>query len=193
VSVVYALLLEVTAVVVIAPLAGVALAVRDFRGLRRAVIALALLGGGSLASAMLIAGVPWQTAMATHLTLGTAAIALAVFGAWCGATFRDPLDAAACSVAVVLLSTCGLFALGSLSADLPTPLVNAALLANPIVAVASAANIDLLRFEFLYQISPIAHGRFDYPAWYLAAACFSLVSLMAAAGVARARRFEGLR
>ena len=189
---VYALLWEVTAVVVIAPLAGVALAARDFRGLRRAVIALALLGGASLAAA-LIAGVPWQTAMATHLTLGTAAIALAVFGAWCGSTFRDPLDAAACSVAVVLVATCGLFALGTLSADLPTSLVNAALLANPIVAVASAANIDLLRFEFLYQISPIAHGRFDYPAWYLAATCFSLVSLMAAAGVARARRFEGLR
>jgi hypothetical protein len=131
--------------------------------------------------------------MATHLTLGAAGLALAVFGAWCGSTFRDPLDAAACSVAVVLIATCGLFALGTLSADLPTSVVNAALLANPIVAVASAANIDLLRFEFLYQISPIAHGRFDYPAWYLAAACFSLVSLMAAAGVARARRFEGLR
>jgi hypothetical protein len=192
VSVVYALLLEVTAVVVIAPLAGVALAARDFRGLRRAVIVLALLGGGSMA-ATLFARVPWQTVMATHLTLGTAAIALAVFGAWCGSIFRDPLDAAACSVAVVLISTCGLFALGSLSADLPTPVVNAALLANPIVAVASAANIDLLRFEFLYQISPIAHGRFDYPVWYMAAACFSLVSLTAAAGVVRARRFEGLR
>jgi hypothetical protein len=189
---VYALLWEVTAVVVIAPLAGVALAARDFRGLRRAVIALALLGGVSLAAA-LIAGVPWQTAIATHLTLGTAGLALAVFGAWCGATFRDPLDAAACSVAVVLVATCGLFALGTLSADLPTSVVNAALLANPIVAVASAANIDLLRFEFLYQISPIAHGRFDYPAWYLAAACFSLVSLMAAGGVVRARRLEGLR
>jgi hypothetical protein len=192
VSVVYALLWETTALVVIAPLAGVALAVRDFRGLRRAVIVLALVAGVSMVAAM-SARVPWQTVVATHLTLGTAAVALAVFGAWCGSTFRDPLDAAACSVAVVLIATCGLFALGSLSADLPTGLVNAALLANPIVAVASAANIDLLRFEFLYQISPIAHGRFDYPAWYLAAACFSLVSLMAAAGVARARRFEGLR
>ena len=191
-SVVYALLWETTALVVIAPLAGVALAVRDFRGLRRAAIVLALVAGVSMVAAM-SARVPWQTVVATHLTLGTAAIALAVFGALCGSTFRDPLDAAACSVAVVLIATCGLFALGSLSADLPTGLVNAALLANPIVAVASAADIDLLRFEFLYQISPIAHGRFDYPAWYLAAACFSLVSLMAAAGVVRARRFEGLR
>ena len=192
-SVVYALLWETTAVVVIAPLAGVALASRDFRGLRRAVIALALLGGVSAVAAMSIARVPWQTVVATHLTLGTVAIALAVFGAWCGSTFRDPLDAAACSVAVVLVATCGLFGLGTLSADLPTSVVNAALMANPIVAVASAANIDLLRFEFLYQISPIAHGRFDYPAWYLAAACFSLVSLMAAGGVVRARRLEGLR
>jgi hypothetical protein len=193
VSVVYVLLWEAAILVLIAPLAGVALAGRDFRGLRRTVIVLALLGGVSTASAILIARVPWPTAMATHLTLGAAAIALAMFGAWCGSTFGDPLDAAACSLAVTLMATCGFFFLGSLIEDLPTPMLNAALLANPIVAVASAANIDLLRFEFLYQISPIAHRRFDYPAWYLAAAWFSLVSLIAAAGVARARRLEGLR
>jgi hypothetical protein len=193
VSIVYVLLLEAAAVVVVAPLTGVALAGRGFHGVRPAVIVLALLGGASAASAILIARMPWQMAMATHLTLEAAAIALALLGAWCGATCRDPLDAAACSVSVGLIATCGLFSLGTLGADLPTPVVNAALLANPIVAVASAANIDLLRFEFLYQISPIAHRGFDYPTWYLAVACFSLVSLMAAAGVARTRRFEGLR
>ena len=192
-SVLYALLWETAAVVVIAPLAGVALAGHGFRALRRASILFALVGTVSISSAVLIARVPWPTAMATHLTLGAAAIALAVLGAWCGSMFRDSLDAAACSVTVALIATCGLFFLGSLGADLPTPVVNAALLANPIVAVASAANIDLLRFEFLYQISPIAHRRFDYPAWHLAVACFALVSLMAAAGVARARRLEGLR
>jgi hypothetical protein len=183
----------VAAVVVIGPLAGVALAGRDFRPLRLAAIVFALLGGVSMSAAILVARVPWPIAMATHLTLAAAAIALAGLGAWCGSTFRDPLDAAACSVTAALIATCGLFFLGSLSADLPTPVVNAALLANPIVAVASAANIDLLRFEFLYQISPIAHRRFDYPAWHLAVAFFALVSLMAAAGVARARRLEGLR
>jgi hypothetical protein len=193
VSVVYVLLWEAAALVLIAPLAGVALAGRDFRGLRGLVIVLALLGGVSAASATVVAHVPWQTVMATHLTLGAAAIALAMLGAWCGSTLRDPLDAAACSMAVALIATCGLFSIGSLSADLPTPVVNVALLANPIVAVASAANIDLLRFEFLYQISPIAHRRFDYPTWYLAAFCFSLVALLAAAGVARTRRFEGLQ
>jgi hypothetical protein len=193
VSVVYVLLWEAAALVLIAPLAGVALAGRDFRGLRGPVIVLALLGGVSAASATVVAHVPWQTVMATHLTLGAAAIALAMLGAWCGSTLGDPLDAAACSMAVALIATCGLFSIGSLSADLPTPVVNVALLANPIVAVASAANIDLLRFEFLYQISPIAHRRFDYPTWYLAAFYFSLVALLAAAGVARARRFEGLQ
>jgi hypothetical protein len=193
VSVVYTLLWETVAVVVIAPLAGVALAGHGFRALRRAAILFAVMGGVSISSAILIARVPWQTAMAAHLTLGTAAIALAVLGGWCGSTFRDPLDAAACSVTVALIATCGLFFLGSTGADLPTPVVNAALLVNPIVAVASAANIDLLRFEFLYQISPIAHRRFDYPAWHLAAACFALVSLMAGAGAARARRREGLQ
>ena len=71
--------------------------------------------------------------------------------------------------------------------------MNAALLANPIVAVASAANIDLLRFEFLYQVSPIVHRTFDYPTWYLAVACFSAAALLATAGAAHARRLEGVR
>ena len=92
-----------------------------------------------------------------------------------------------------LIATCGLLSLGSFSGDLPTPIVNAALLANPIVAVASAANVDLLRFEFLYQVSPIVHGTFDYPTWYGAVACFSVAALIAATGAAHARRFEGVR
>lgn len=189
----YVLVSEAAAVVVIAPLTGVALAARGLRGLRQAVIVLALLEGVSLSWAVLGARLPWQTAMAAHLTLGAAAFALVALGAWCGSTFRDPLDASACSVSMALVATCGLFVSGSLGADLPTPVVNAALLANPIIAVGSAADIDLLRSDFLYQISPIAHRRFAYPAWYLSAGYFSMVSLMAAAGVARARRFKGLR
>jgi len=141
----------------------------------------------------LVSGVPWDTAMASHLTLAAAALALAALGAWCGSTFLDPLDAGACSVAVALVATCGLFAAGSLVADLPTPVVNAALLTNPIIAVTSAANIDLLRSDFLYQISPIAHRHFEYPVWYLAVTCFSCISLCAAGGVVRARRLGGHR
>ena len=140
-----------------------------------------------------MAGLPWPTALEAHLTLGAATLALGALGVWCGSAFRDPLDAAASSLAAALVATCGLLCLGSFSADLPTPIVNAALLANPIVAVASAANIDLLRFEFLYQTSPIVHRTFDYPTWYLAVACFSVAALIATAGAAHARRLEGVR
>jgi hypothetical protein len=189
----YVLIGEAAAVVVAAPLAGVALAGSRLRGLRWALIALALLGGLSVSWTMLMARLPWQTAVEVHLTLGAATLALSALGIWCGSAFRDPLDAAAWSLAVPLIATCGLLSLGSFSADLPTPIVNAALLANPIVAVASAANIDLLRFEFLYQVSPIVHRTFDYPTWYAAVACFSVAALIAATGAAHARRFEGVR
>lgn len=189
----YVLIGEAAAVVVAAPLAGVALAGRRLRGLRWALIVLALFAGVSVSWTILVAHVPWPTALQAHLTLGAATLALGALGIWCGSAFRDPLDAAAWSVAVALIATCGLLSLGSFSADLPTPIVNAALLANPIVAVASAANIDLLRFEFLYQVSPIVHRTFDYPTWYLAVACFSAAALIATAGAAHARRLEGVR
>ena len=75
---VYVLLGEAAAVVVIAPLAGVALAGRELRELRLSAIVLALLGGVSMAAAVLIARVPWQAAMAAHLTLAAAAVGLAI-------------------------------------------------------------------------------------------------------------------
>ena len=48
--------------------------------------------------------------VASHATLAAVALALTVFGALCAARLRDPLDAAGCSLAVVLAATGGLFA-----------------------------------------------------------------------------------
>ena len=187
------LIVETAVSVVTAPLAGVLLATRRFRGLGTSAIALAVLLAVSLLWTTLLVHAPWGASLAAHLTLGAAAVALGAAGAWFGSALPDPLDAVACAAAVVLAATCGLFATGYLGADLPTSIVNAALMANPIVAVASAAHIDVLRSEFLYQISPIAHRRFDYPEWYLAVMCFVVVALISAAGVARARRLESLQ
>ena len=68
-------------------------------------------------------------------TLAVIGLALAALGGWFGAAWRDPLDAAAFSSSTALVAALGLFAAGPLAADLPTGIVNAALAANPIVAL----------------------------------------------------------
>ena len=93
-----------------------------------------------------------------------------------------------CSVGSALLAAFGIFAAGPLAANLPTPVVNAALMASPIVSAASAADVDLLRTDLLYRISPLAHGRFDYPSWFAPLAVYGTLLLISLAGTARALR-----
>src|SRR4029434_6191515 len=121
-------------------------------------------------------------------TVGTIGFALAALGVWCGSVWRDPLDAAACSVGIAMLAAFGIFAAGPLAANLPTPVVNAALIASPIVSAASAADVDIFRTDLLYRISPLAHGRFDYPAWFTPLAAYGTLLLISVARTDRAFR-----
>ena len=103
-----------------------------------------------------------------HATVAAVALALAVFGAFCGVAFADPLDGAACSLGLVLLAAAGLLVAGASLDGVPRPLIDLALRASPLVAMTSAARIDILRMDVLYQISPLAHVQVDYPTWYAA-------------------------
>ena len=184
-------ILESAILVVAAPLCGVALATRRFRG---AVLAAALLAVALLVSAaatLTLAG--WSPAEArlvlvSHATLAVVGLALAAFGGWVGVSFRDPLDAAAVSAGTALVAALGLFAAGPMAADLPTPIVNAALSANPIVAAASAADVDLLRTDLLYRLSPLAHRSFDYPSWYFPLAVYGAILLVSLVAASRSMR-----
>src|SRR4051812_2743214 len=80
----------------------------------------------------------------------------------------DQLDAIAATTVTVAAAMFGVFALGNLTARLSTPLLDAMLMANPIVAVASAADIDIFHGAFLYDHSPVAHRAFHYPSWPVA-------------------------
>lgn len=192
-------IVEAAVVVLTAPLAGVALGSRlADRGVWAALgpptIALAALlslSGLATIAARGVTNETLRTALVSHTTLGAAALALGAFGALCRSAFRDPLDAAACGAGLAIVAAAGLFAAGPAVADLPTPLVNAALAANPIVATASAANIDLLRTDLLYRLSPLAHRRFDYPVWYAASAGYLAVAIICVACVARLRPPKG--
>jgi hypothetical protein len=101
--------------------------------------------------------------------------------------FVDPLDRIAVGTLAGLTLTLGLFLLGDIAATLTLTAINMLLLANPLVAVGSAARIDIFHTPWLYDVSPIAHRDFQYPAWPAAAALYACVGA-ATFVAARARR-----
>jgi hypothetical protein len=183
------LLVESVLIVIVAPLAGVALAhwrrtparvgivnvpcrsdrrvawsvamwlfagVALFAALS-ATVAVAVLGAMSSSFARPVAH--------SHATLSAAALALGSVGVLSATAVDDPLDAVAAASACSALLGGSIFFFGPLLTDLPTPLLNIGVLVNPIVAIAAAADLDIFRMEALYRLSPLAHLRFDYPAW----------------------------
>jgi hypothetical protein len=198
-----ALVLQTVFVVIGAPLAGVAVAASRLRKLvviNRAETLRSLwsiawaIGTGvtvfAATSAVLALAVMGTTAglpllIISRATLWAATLALAALGAVCASSFSDPLDAAGCALALAFVVAAGVLVVGPAAAGAPTSVINAALLASPIVAIASAADIDILRGDVLYRLSPLAHIRFDYPAWQTAVgiyvtvgfACFTAMAL----------------
>jgi hypothetical protein len=168
------------AVIVGAPLVGVALSrpggsppVRAIITVRRSMLAVlalvvvsALLTLAATTPALDQLAPVWQS----HATLASVALALVLLGAACGSVFRDPLDAAAVGAGASLLMAGGMLAGGARIADLPRGVIEAGMLASPLIAIAGSAHVDLLRIEPLYQISPLAHLSIDYPAWSASAA-----------------------
>ena len=181
-----ALLIEALSTVIVAPVIGVAV-----RSLRARVVVLGLLLVLSFVAQMVGGGLSPATFgafAAAHATIGAAAFALAAIGALCRAACDDALDAIGLTAIVGAVAGFGVFLLGNFATELPTPLLNSALTANPIVATASAANIDIFRGALLYQFSPIAHREFQYPDWQLAAALYSGIAIAASLATARACR-----
>ncbi len=191
-----ALLYTVGAVVLFAPLAGVVVAVggrvrRESEGRSGALettwsllVAVAMLVAASAALTVFGWGQSDADALrlvaTSHATVFAVALALSGFGAVCGATFNDSLDAAGCSLSVVLVAAGGLLVAGAALANVPRALIDVALTASPFVTMASAAHIDVMRMAVPYQMSPLAHLQLQYPSWYsacgwylaLAALCF---------------------
>ena len=105
-----------------------------------------------------------STMAQSHAIVWAAALFLTMVGATCASMFSEPLDAAACAMAIALSVALALFAAGPVLDAIPRWLLDGALILNPLVAVASAASFDLFRTELLYQLSPLAHRHVDYPA-----------------------------
>lgn len=162
-----ALLIEAGLLALAAPLVGVALAPTP-GVFRRMVPPVAAFTSASLTATLVVAsatGLTWAPALRSHATLAAVAVALAALGAFVRSRCDDLLDAAAASVTVSVALTGFLIAAGPATANWSQAVVDGGLLANPVIAIASAAGIDPLRGEALYQLSPIAHRRFTYPSW----------------------------
>ena len=119
----------------------------------------------------------------SHATMFAVAFALAAFGALCAATLIDPLDAAACSLAIVLTAAGGLLVAGASLTDVPLALIDVAVTASPLVAMTASAHIDLSRMAVPYQMSPLAHLQVDYPAWYAACGWYLLFAAACVLGM----------
>jgi hypothetical protein len=174
--------------VLLAPAASIVTATQPHaisRTWRFALLAIAVLSAVSLGARMLSpkmsADGDWRTIAVAHTTLTAAAIAFATLGALCARLCRDVLDAAAVSTVLALAVSFALLLAGDLAGQLPIGIVDAGLVASPFVAVASAANIDILRDDTWYRLSPIAHRSFNYPVWYEAVGSYAIVSLGCAA------------
>ncbi len=208
-------LLEGALLLIVAPLAGVLLAQRvccaaprshraDARrpAQANAVGALARIGVAATpilvastvlacASAALLGSGPGAdagTLATSHAALWAAAVSLAGIGLLCAAMFGDPLDAAATALVLVLSFAAAVFAAGPALEKAPPRVIDAALLASPIVGLASAASIDIFRTDVLYRLSPLAHLRFDYPSWSTVVAAY--VATAALCLIATALQFE---
>ena len=175
------LLLATLALLVAAPVAGAIMESR--RSLAAVLVAAAT---ASLAAHGLLHDAPSVVLVEAHVVLLAAIAALAGGGALCRACFPDPLDAVGAAILIGIAITLGLFAAGPATGLLSTTAIDGALAANPIVAVSSALNIDILRGPLLYQLSPIAHRQFSYPTWWYAGALYAVAAaaafLLASAG-----------
>lgn len=168
-------LVEALLAVAVAPVVGLAI------GSPRVQIAL-LIGFTAFASLL--------HSPAVGVTLGAGAFALAGLGSWCRAVCADRLDAIGVGVLAALSVGFGVFAAGALTAEVSTPFLNWLLLTNPIVAAASAAGVDIFRSALLYELLPIAHREFQYPAWQSSAAIYACVAVATFLIAARAQRMR---
>jgi hypothetical protein len=175
-----ALLYSAVCAVVAAPLAGVAVG-----RWRRLALATALMCAVSAALTFARLGVSAESLQfiaTSHAVLACATLALAALGALLGTVFRHPLDAAAVALGVSLTAAYGVLVAGAPVGGLSTGLLKAALLASPVMTVATAAHVDLVRTDIWYQVSPLAHIGLEYPTWgaacgwYLAAGCAGFVA-----------------
>lgn len=121
-----------------------------------------------------------------HVALLISVAALAEIGRLARALFADRLAAAMSAFVIGAVIVAGIFAMAPLTENISSAASHWLLFANPLVAVTSAAGIDLLHLDTIYRTSPLAHRGAELPAWTTACAVYAVVGL-AAHGASRLR------
>ena len=121
-----------------------------------------------------------------HVALIISVAAVAELGRLAGAFVADRLAGALTALGIGVLLVAGAFAAGPLTGDLSATASMWLLVANPLVAITSAAGIDLLHLDTIYRTSPLAHRGVVLPAWTTACAVYAVTGL-AAHGASRLR------
>lgn len=184
-----ALLYSAACVVVAAPLAGVGVTSR-----RRLAVAGAIfcaVSAGLTLARLGVSGDAVRFVATSHAVLASAVLALAALGALLASILRHPLDAVALALGVALTASYGLLVAGAPVGGLSTTWLEAAMLASPVMTMATAAQVDLVRTDIWYQVSPLAHVRLEYPA--LSTVCGAYLLAGGAAFTAAAIRTNGAR
>ncbi len=140
-------------------------------------LAFAAAGSASSVALGLGAGEGFSTPLlSAHMAQGAAALTLAIGGALLTGWLRHPLDAAAWGVTLTCVGSFGILGAGTLVERLPRALVEWTLGASPLMVVATAGQIDVLRTDAVYQISPLAHVQMQLPAWPLVVAAYLTIA-----------------
>jgi hypothetical protein len=193
-----ALLYSAACVVIAAPLAGVAVASRrrerpdgaassTAHDVSKLVVATlifcgvsALLTAARLGFSAEALGFVWKS----HAVLGSVTLALGALGALFGRLCREPLDAAAASLALSVTAAYGVLVAGAPVGGIPTAVLKIVMLASPVMTIASAAHVDLVRSDTWYQISPLAHVQVEYATWGAVCGAYLLVGCLGFLGMA---------
>lgn len=144
-----------------------------------AIVALFLLSFGVLAFSWRAISGGLTAAVLGHLALVVSVASLAELGRLVRAFIADRLAGALASLGVSVLLVIGAFAAGPLAGDLSTTAGVWLMVANPLVAITSAAGIDLLHLDTIYRTSPLAHRGVVLPAWTTACLVYAVAGLAA--------------
>lgn len=125
-------------------------------------------------------------ALLGHVALIISVATLAQAGKLIRLFVADRLSGGLIALAASTLVVLGIFVVGPLAGRLSASATAVALFANPLVAITSAAGIDLLHLDAIYRTSPLAHRGVALPAWTSASAVYAVVGL-AAYGTSRIR------
>ena len=162
----------------LAPIAGAARGRHTASRSLPAVVALVFL------ASMALLMISWRAipggvvaAAAGHAALLISMLTLASLGRLARGVFSNTLAAGLAGLVAAIVITVGPFALGPLLQDAPLSLCRVIFFANPLVNIASAADIDLLHVDVIYRLSPLAHRGVALPAWITACSAYAVLGL----------------